>query len=77
MHANGFLTIFKNADICVIPGKLAEIHLHEWLFSNPQGKVLTNVEISCSPDLRVQPIYYFHHYNFFFIKCWAGGLENM
>ena len=37
-----------------ILGKLSEIHLHAWLFSNPCGKVLLIVEISWSPDLRVQ-----------------------
>ena len=40
MHANGFLTIFSNADISVIPGKFSKIHFHAWLFSNPGGKVL-------------------------------------
>ena len=38
MHANGFVTIFRNADIHIIPGKLSKIHLHAWLFSNPHGK---------------------------------------
>ena len=47
---------FGNADICVNLGKLSEIHLHVWLFSNPRGKVLIIVGISCSPDLRVQPM---------------------
>ena len=37
-----------------IPGKLSEIHLHAWLFSNPCGKVLIIIAISWSPDLRVQ-----------------------
>ena len=37
-----------------IPGKLTEINLHSWLFSNPCGKVLIIVGISWSPDLRVQ-----------------------
>ena len=37
-----------------IPGKLSEVHLHAWLFSNPCGKVLITVGISWSPDLRVQ-----------------------
>ena len=41
-----------------IPGKLSELHLHAWLFSNPCGKVLIFVGISWSPDLRVQHI---HH----------------
>ena len=40
-----------------IPGKLSEIQLHEWFFSNPCGKVLIIVGISWSLDLRVQPIY--------------------
>ena len=38
----------------VIPEKLSAIHLHAWLFSNPRGKVLLIVGISCSPDVRVQ-----------------------
>ena len=37
-----------------ILGKLSEIHLHAWLFSNRCGKVLIIVGISWSPDLRVQ-----------------------
>ena len=41
-----------------IPGKLSEIHLHAWLFSNPCGKVLIIVGISWSPDLRVQHNYH-------------------
>ena len=36
------------------PGKLSEIRLHAWLFSNPCGKVLIIVGISWTPDLRVQ-----------------------
>ena len=40
--------------MCFFPGKLSEIHLHAWLFANPQGKVLIIVGISCCPDLRVQ-----------------------
>ena len=40
-----------------IPGKLSEIHLHAWLFSNPRGKVLIIVGISWSPYLRVQPMF--------------------
>ena len=39
-----------------ILGKLSEIHLHAWLFSNPCGKVLIVVGILWSPDLRVQHI---------------------
>ena len=35
-----FWQVSRNADICVIPGKLSAIHLHIWLFSHPQGKVL-------------------------------------
>ena len=35
MQANRFLTISRNADICVIPGNLSEIYLHACLFSNP------------------------------------------
>ena len=46
----------NNTDIS-IPGKLSDIHLHAWLFSNPCGKVLVIVGISWSPDLRVQNIY--------------------
>ena len=42
-----------------ILGKLSEIHLHAWFFSNPYGKVLIIVGISWSPDLRVQHIYIF------------------
>ena len=33
-----------NADVCVIPGKLSEIHLHAWLLSNPGVKVLKSVK---------------------------------
>ena len=39
-----------------IPGKLSEIYLHAWLFSNPCGKMLIFVGISWSPDLRAQRI---------------------
>ena len=46
-----------------ILGKLSEIHLHAWLFSNPCGKVLIIVGISWSPDLRVQHIYSSGTYN--------------
>ena len=37
-----------------IPGKLSEIHLHAWLFSNQCGKVLIIVGTSWSKDMRVQ-----------------------
>ena len=36
-----------------ITGKVSEIHLHAWLFSNSCGKVLNIVAISWSLDLRV------------------------
>ena len=46
---------FSRNNTCVsIPAKLSEGHLHAWLLSNPCGKVLIIVEISWSPDLRVQ-----------------------
>ena len=48
-------TIYRNVDVCIIYGKLLEIHLLAWLFSNPCGKVLIIVGISYSLDLRVQP----------------------
>ena len=51
-----FQQFSRNSDIGVIPGKLSEFHLHAWLFSNPRGKVLINVIILCSPDMRVQHI---------------------
>ena len=47
-------TFSRTADISVITGKLLEIHLHAWLFSNPRGKFLIIDGISCTPDLRVQ-----------------------
>ena len=53
MHANGFLKIFRNNTYVSIPGKLSEINLYAWLFSNPCGKVLIIVGISLSPDLTV------------------------
>ena len=56
MHANGILTISRNNTYVSVPGKLSDIHLHAWLFSNPRGKVLIIVGISWSPDLRVQHI---------------------
>ena len=34
----------RNADICVIPGKLSENHLNAWLFSNPRGQVLKSIK---------------------------------
>ena len=43
MHANGLLTIFRNAYICIIPGKLSDNRLHAWLFSNPCEQVLKSV----------------------------------
>ena len=56
MHANGFMLFSRNNTYVGIPGRLSEIHLHACLFSNPQGKVLIIVGISCSLDLRVQLI---------------------
>ena len=44
-----FWQFSRNADICVIPGKLSEIHLHAWVFYNPREKVLIIVGISCCP----------------------------
>ena len=49
-----FWQFSRNADLCVIPGKSLEIHLDARSVSNPQGKVLIIVGISCSSDLRVQ-----------------------
>ena len=46
----------NNTYIC-IPGKLSEINLYAWLFSNPCGKVLIIVGISWSPDLRVHHLH--------------------
>ena len=46
----------RNETFVSIPRKLAEVHLHAWLFSNPCVKVLIIVGISWSPDLRVQHI---------------------
>ena len=54
MHANGVLIISRNNAYVSIPGKLSEINLQAWLFSNPCGKVLIIVVISWSLDLRVQ-----------------------
>ena len=45
-----------------IPGKFSEINLRASLFSNPQGKVLIIVGMSCSPDLKVQPNQYLIFY---------------
>ena len=39
-----FWQFSRNADICVISGKLSEINLHAWLFSNPRGKVLKSIK---------------------------------
>ena len=50
----GFGQLSMNNMYVSIPGKLLEIHLHAWLFSNPCGKVLIIVGISWSTDLRVQ-----------------------
>ena len=49
-----FWQFFRNNTYLSIPGKLSEVHLPAWLFSNPCGKVLITVGISLSPDLRVQ-----------------------
>ena len=40
----GFWQFARNADVCVIPEKPSEFHLHAWLFSNPQGKVLKSTK---------------------------------
>ena len=50
-----FRQFSRNNTFVSIPGKLSEIHLRAWLFSNPCGKVLISVGISWSPDLGVQP----------------------
>ena len=50
-----------------IPGKLSEVHLHAWFFSNPCGKVLNIVGISWSPDLRVQHMHVL-------AVLWAGAV---
>ena len=39
-----FSQFFRNAYICIIPGKLSENHLHAWLFSNPCGQVLKSIK---------------------------------
>ena len=49
-----FWQFSRNNMYVSIPGKLSEMHLHAWLFSNPCGKVLIIVGISLIPDLRVQ-----------------------
>ena len=46
----------RNNTYVSIPGKLSEVHLQAWLFSDPCGKVLIIVGISWSPDLKVQHI---------------------
>ena len=50
-----FLQFSRNNTCVWIPGKLSELHLHAWLFSNPHGKVLIIVGISWSQNLRMQP----------------------
>ena len=52
-----FRKFSRNNTYVSIPGKLSQIQLHEWLFSNPCGKVLIIFGISWSLDLRVQHIY--------------------
>ena len=32
-----FSQLPRNADICIIPGKVSKIHLHAWFFFNPLG----------------------------------------
>ena len=49
-----FMQFSRNNTYASIPGKLSEIHVHAWLFSNPYGNVLFFVGISWTPDLRVQ-----------------------
>ena len=39
-----FWQFSRNADICVIPGKLSEIHFYAWLFSDAWGKVLKSIK---------------------------------
>ena len=39
-----FWQLSRNADKCVMPGKLSEIHFHAWSFSNPLGKVLKSIK---------------------------------
>ena len=51
-----FWQVSRNNSYLSIPGKILEVHLHAWLFSNPHGKVLIIVGILLSLDLRVQPI---------------------
>ena len=55
-----------------IPAKLLVVHLHSWLFSNPCGKVLIIVEISWSPDQRVQHICKCQKYIFNFFLSGTG-----
>ena len=40
MHAMDFGQFSRNADICIILGKLSKFLLHAWLFSDPHVKVL-------------------------------------
>ena len=49
-----FWQFSRNNTYVSIPGKLSEVYLHAWLFSNPCEKVLIIVGILWSPDLRVQ-----------------------
>ena len=39
-----FWQFSRKANICIIPGKLSESHLHAWIFSNPCGQVLKSVK---------------------------------
>ena len=60
-----------------ISGKLSEIHLHAWLFSNPCGKVLIIVGISWSPDLRVQhTVFYTAFYTVLFIVLFTPNIKH-
>ena len=54
-----------------IPGKLSEVHLYAWLFSNPCGMVLIIVGISRSLDLTVQPMYFY-----VFLHAYMGGCPS-
>ena len=49
-----FRQFSRNNTYVSISGKLSEIDLHAWWFSNPCAKVIIIVGISWSPDLRVQ-----------------------
>ena len=44
----------RNNTYVSIPGKLSEILLHAWMFSNPYEQVIIIVGLSWNPDLRVQ-----------------------